>query len=87
MLTGIHFNLFWFEDGSSILLDSLIEDLDGKKHLALTDSNGICPLHDFLCFDYVKAGREEVIGLILHEYPTIQNVASVVKKEDNYEVI
>ncbi len=54
----------WFEDGSSIPLSYLLVDTFGKKHLAFTDSNGICPLYDFLCYRTVSATVEEVMELV-----------------------
>ena len=61
------FGLLWFEDGSSIPLDYLLVDGDGKKHLARTDINGICPLYDFLGFEFIRSTEKEVMDLIHHE--------------------
>lgn len=79
MLKGIWSDIYWFEDGSSVPLDYFVLDSNGVKHLALTDSNGICPLHDFLCFDYVSATKQEVMEMITKEYIITTNNASVVK--------
>ena len=67
MKTEKKFGLLWFEDGSSIPLNYLLLDGDGRKHLAYTDYNGICPLYDFLCYDSVPATEKEVMDLIHQE--------------------
>jgi hypothetical protein len=48
---------FW-HDGNQVMLDRILVEEDGTKHILSIDQNGICPMYDFLCFDVqmVKSG-------------------------------